>query len=327
MNNRILKLILIGFSLLMTQALNFASNAEINVANNTVILRDSVRVNNKVINIGDLFINSGAKSNIAIAYAPAPGKRATFDANWLYRITKSHQINWRPMSRDQRIVVERESTIITQNQIAEELLVALSDRGINGNLEIEFSNRALRLFVAGNEVPSIGIDGLNYNPQSRRFIAMIYAPEDNIDAKRFRVTGRLHITHEIPVPKRRIMSGEIIKKEDLKWIKVRSRRLQTDIIVHQDDLIGKSPRRGLREGSPVRLTAVRRPVLVPKGSLVTITLSLPKMMLTARGKAVEGGSKGDIIQIKNIQSKIILEAEVISSGRVAVRPTTLIAMN
>ena len=327
MNNRIIKWGLIGFYLLMTQTLILSSNAQSKIKNDTVILRDSVRVNNKVINVGDLFMNSGSKSNIAIAYAPAPGKRSTFDANWLYRIAKAHKINWRPMSRNQKIVVERESTVITQNQIAEELLAVLADRGIDGNLEIEFSNRALRLFIPGNEVPSIGIDGLNYNPHNRRFIAMIYAPEDNIDAKRFRVTGRLHITHEIPVPRRRIMSGEIIKKEDLKWIKVRSRRLQTDVIVNQEDLIGKSPRRGLREGNPVRLTAVRRPVLVPKGSLVTITLSLPKMILTARGKAIEGGSEGDVIQIKNIQSNTILEAQVISSGRVVVRPTTLVAMN
>ena len=80
-------------------------------------------------------------------------------------------------------------------------------------------------------------------------------------------------------------------------------------------------------GVPVRQTSVRRPILVPKGSLVTIILNAPKMILTAQGKAINAGSEGDTIQVKNTQSNTIVDAEVISSGRVAVRATTILAMN
>ena len=51
------------------------------------------------------------------------------------------------------------------------------------------------------------------------------------------------------------------------------------------------------------------------------------MILTAQGKAVSGGSKGDVIQVKNIQSRTIIEAEVTGAGRVSVRPSSLLAMN
>ena len=116
---------------------------------------------------------------------------------------------------------------------------------------------------------------MNYNEQNQRFSALVYAPRNDPSAKRTRITGRLHITNEVPVPNRRILRGEVIQETDLKWTKVRSRRLQTDIIMSPDDLIGKSPRRGLRKGVPVRQTAVRRPILIPKGSLVTIFLNSP----------------------------------------------------
>ena len=302
------------------------SQDDANFSNYRVTLKEAVRIESNVIRIGDIFLHTGNKADIAIGYAPIAGKRAIYDATWLYRIAKAYQLNWRPLSRHHKIIVERASRIISRDQIASELLTALSDHGVTGNLEIEFSNRAIRLYVPETDSGEIGFDGLNYNPRNNRFTGIVFAPANDPSAKRIRITGRLHITTEVPVPKRRILSSEIIKKNDVKWIKVRSRRLQTDIIVNLEDLIGKSPRRGLREGLPVRLSAVRRPVLVPKGSLVTIILAIPKMRLTAQGKALVAGSEGDVIRVKNTQSNTVIEAEVIGASRVAVRPAVSLAM-
>ena len=66
---------------------------------------------------------------------------------------------------------------------------------------------------------------------------------------------------------------------------------------------------------------------MPKGSLVTLILQTPKMTLTARGKALQPGSEGDVIRINNLQSNTVVEAEVVASGRVMVRLTTTIALN
>lgn len=302
------------------------SQSGIMLSGQNIVLKDSARVKDKIIYVKDLFLNAGEKGEIAIAYSPSPGKKATFDASWLYRVAKGHQLKWRPINRHHKIIVERASTIISQEKIAKEILIALGDQDISGDLEVELSNRALRLYVPENQPTEIGFDSLNYNPQNRRFVAMIFAPVDDPSAKRLRITGRLHITNEVPVPNRRILRQEIITKKDIKWIKVRSRRLQTDTIMNEEDLIGKSPRRGLRQGLPVRLTSVRKPILVSKGSLVTIILWSPKMVLTAQGKAIIGGSDGDIIQVKNTQSNSIVEAKVISAGRVMVRPTAQLAM-
>jgi flagella basal body P-ring formation protein FlgA len=51
------------------------------------------------------------------------------------------------------------------------------------------------------------------------------------------------------------------------------------------------------------------------------------MLLTAQGKALQNGSEGDVIRISNSQSDTVVEAEVVGEGRVAVRPTTLMAIN
>jgi flagellar basal body P-ring formation protein FlgA len=103
--------------------------------------------------------------------------------------------------------------------------------------------------------------------------------------------------------------------------------LQANTVTGEAELIGKTPRRGLRAGFPILASSVRRPILVAKGSLITMVLRAPKMLLTAQGKALDNGSDGDVIRINNTQSNKIVEAEVIGHGRVAVRTTSMIAMN
>ncbi|MEK9751649.1 MAG: hypothetical protein VW338_00345, partial [Rhodospirillaceae bacterium] len=43
-----------------------------------------------------------------IAYAPQPGRRAVFDAEWLNRLAYRLQLAWRPTSRLDRAIVARE---------------------------------------------------------------------------------------------------------------------------------------------------------------------------------------------------------------------------
>ncbi len=63
------------------------------------------------------------------------------------------------------------------------------------------------------------------------------------------------------------------------------------------------------------------PVVVAKGSLVTIVLKTPTMILTAQGRAVEDGGRGDVIRVMNTRSKKIVEGVVSRPGTVSVEPT------
>jgi flagella basal body P-ring formation protein FlgA len=292
-----------------------------------IILRDSALVDSKIIALGDVFINTGDKANTALAYAPMPGKRAVFDARWLYRVAKAYKLNWRPLTKRDSIVVQRASSIISQEEITEQLKQALAGQGADPEMEIHFSTRNLSIHVAGGGISDIGFENINFNTRTLQFSAMMHAPAGDPSAPRKRVTGRLHGTTEIPVAARRILKGEIIKKSDLRWFKVRTSRLQNDTISNLADLIGKTPRRGIREGKAIRSSTIQRPVLVKKGSLVTIILRAKKMLLTAQGKALQPGSEGDIIRIANTQSNHTIEAEVIGSGRAAVRQPTIMAFN
>ena len=84
----------------------------------------------------------------------------------------------------------------------------------------------------------------------------------------------------------------------------------------------RSNRNGYKTYNPkkygIRYAYIRKPILIKRGSLVTINLTTPMMRLTAQGKALQEGSIGDTVQVKNTQSKQKIEARVTGVNKVAV---------
>ena len=292
-----------------------------------VTLINNIEVDQNLVKIGDLFTNTGDKAEIEVAYAPEPGKRSVFDARWLFRVARTHKLSWRPLSKRVRAVVTRKSDVIERQEIKEFLLFALIEKGVNPQSDLVLSNQIRRLHIPSGTQDDINIQEIHYNKRSQQFSGAIAIPTSNGANKLIRIRGRLFLTREVPVLNRRLLAGEVIKSQDIKWMKVRASHLQSNIILSELDLIGRTPKRGLRAGYPIRTSAVQRPILVAKRSLVTIVLRTPNMFLTATGKALENGADGDVIKISNLQSKTIIEAEVVAAGRVSVRPTTQLAMN
>ena len=292
-----------------------------------VVLRESAAVNGSYIRLGDLFTHTGDKTDIIVAYAPAPGRRAIFDARWLYRVARGYGLVWRPMGPRDQVVVRRNSQLIGRQEIEDHILAALMERGVGEDMQVVLSNRSLRLHVPGDSSATVAVEDVSLDRRSGRFSATIVAPADEPTAQRVRVTGRLYRMTEVPVLTRRKLAKEVIEKEDIAWILLRSDRIQRDIVLDAKDLIGKAPRRSLRDHAPIRAGDVRFPVMVGKGSLVTMVLRTPLMTLTAKGKALEDGSDGETIRIVNSHSNTVVEAVVIGINTVTVRPIGRAAMN
>ncbi len=292
-----------------------------------VALRERFSVNGGLIRLGDLFSGTGEKAKIAVAYAPEPGKRAVFDARWLFKVARNNKLDWRPLSIRERAVVSRNSQIIGREEIEDTLLAALVDQGLGPDMNVEVSNRLLRIHVPGNAMATVAVDDLIYDPRRRRFTAVLSAPADSPDSKRYRVTGRVLKMVETPVLTRRVLSGEIITRRDVEYVRIRASRLQNNVVLNAEGLFGMASKRNLRAGVPIKTSEIRRPILVPKGALVMMVLKKKSLMLTAQGRAQEAGSDGDTIRVINVQSNTAVEAVVIGVNRVTVRPVGQIAMN
>ena len=79
-----------------------------------------------------------------------------------------------------------------------------------------------------------------------------------------------------------------------------------------------SAKRPLRAGEVIATADVEQPRVILRGDLVTLQYSRPGLMLSARGRALGDGAKGDIVSVLNEQSKRTIQGVVTAAGTVAV---------
>jgi flagellar basal body P-ring formation protein FlgA len=115
-------------------------------------------------------------------------------------------------------------------------------------------------------------------------------------------------THDIPL-------GATIMASDLTFRTVDGDMLQGTVTA-PDELVGLQTRRFLRAGEAVRGEDVKKPVLVAKGSTVTMSFEAPGITLTAMGRAMSEGGMGDTVTVQNPTSFRQVSAVVIGPGQV-----------
>jgi flagella basal body P-ring formation protein FlgA len=281
-------------------------------------LRPAVTASGSVLHLGDLFADAGDRAEDAVAAAPPAGMRITYGSDWLAAVAREHHLPWTPSSSYDQVTIERASRTIGSDTIAQQLMDEIAAREPVADAELELDNPSLHLVVPADAPASIAIDGLTIDRRSGRVSAVVSAPPGDPAAARQRITGRLVFHVEVPVLNRAVAAGAAIAADDLVNVKVRRDRLTADVASDPQQIIGKSPRRPLAIGVPLRLGDLERPILVHKGELVTILLATENLQLTAQGKALEDGAKDALVHIANTKSNRVVDATVVAAGTVGV---------
>jgi flagellar basal body P-ring formation protein FlgA len=120
----------------------------------------------------------------------------------------------------------------------------------------------------------------------------------------------------IVVPARDIARGDTISDSDLSYVFVDPNSVMSGTATTMDALIGMQTRRVLRAGESVRNDDVRHPIMVTKGSTVTMTFEVPGVTLTATGRAMSEGGLGENVTILNPASFRQITAIVTGQGTV-----------
>lgn len=291
-------------------------------------LRRQVTVESATIRLGDMFdgLAPGQLADTVIGYAPQPGRRAVFDAEWLNRLAYKLGLTWRPTSRLDRTIVQRTSTVVTGEHIVEALTEELALRGADDTYEISLSNRNLMLHIDSRHPATVEVASLSTDARGDRFTAVVAVPAGDPQAQRFQVTGQIFATVEIPVPARALRPGEIVRERDIEWQRVRASDVRTNMLTEFDAIVGHESRRPLRAGAPIRISDLREPLTVAKGSTVTMIYRTPFMLLTAIGRAHQSGSSGDVIRVVNTQTDQSIDARILGPDRVEVIAGELMAL-
>lgn len=282
------------------------------------LLRPLAVVSGDDVHLGDLFDGVGDKANEVVARAPAPGRRAIVDADWLHRVAMLNGIDWQSDDPFLELVIERPGVVIGHDRIEQAITAALVAQGAAPDAQIDIANRDLQLTVAANAPLTVAVRDLVYDAASQHFSAVVEAPADAPNAVRISVAGRIHDVQEVPVLAHPITRGDVIAARDLTFARVRKDNVRRDAVLDVDQIIGMTPRGTMRTGQIITLADLQHPIAVTRGALVTITLRQGAMNLTVQGRANELGSVGDVIRVTNTHSELVIPARVEGPNLVSV---------
>jgi len=289
------------------------------LAGSPVTLRATTEVNRPAIRLADVFDGVPTDIDREIAIAPAPGKSVTYNTRVLTKLAEQYRLDWQPQSMSDSTVLTRASTQITAEMIQDAVIRKLkeSQNDPKSTMEILFDNRNLLVNLPADRAPDFSLVNFTYDAPSHRFRTELVAQTGTQPINQ-PVSGRLLLKKSVPVLTRRLAAGTTIGESDLAWITVADEQLNTDVLAKADQIVGLELRHDQSDGELIRSRDLIAPRLVTRGSLVTLKIETPLMLMTVQGRAMQDGAKGDVVRVTNVQSNRVIEGTVEAGGVIRV---------
>jgi flagellar basal body P-ring formation protein FlgA len=289
------------------------------------VLRANVTVSGDLVRIGDVIDHAGSAGQIAIYRAPDLGTTGRVPTAQLLSALRAHQV----IGVDTRDLPEIQVTRLARTLEAKdiELQVARALERRNGlgdaaNLSLTFDRDVQDLRLEFSNTGALQATIVRYEPRNNRFDVTFEIANDSISTPtRLRFTGTAIETVEAAVLARNVERNEVLKSSDV----VVERRPKADVgpdAAARDRAVGMQARRQLRFGQALKTADLAKPDLVQRDQNVTLIYESPGLYLTIRGKALEGGTEGDVVNVLNLQSKRTVSGVVTGRGQVSISIAT-----
>jgi flagella basal body P-ring formation protein FlgA len=296
------------------------------VADSSVTLNPDVEIMRPAVRLSDLFTGVPSGIDRDIAQAPAACKPALYGEDVLKKLAQTYRLDWKEQSSSDHISLSSPCTRITGDMIHDAVVAKLKADGNAKRLsfDVAFDRHNLELNLPTDDNPGFALENFSFDPVAKVFRADLTAQTPR-GPYVLPVTGRVSVRRNIPILAHRLEGGTVIGTNDLDWIEVPEDRVTADVVTESSQLIGREIRHDLPEGEILRSHDIMPPQLVKRGTLVTMKIETPYILITAQGKALQDGAEGDTVRVTNTQSNRIVEGIVIAPGVVEIHVARKIA--
>jgi flagella basal body P-ring formation protein FlgA len=284
------------------------------------VLRASVNVTGDVVRIGDVIDNAGPAAQIAIYRAPDLGTSGTLPVAQLLAALRAHQVIGVDTRELREISVTRLARRLESKDLETQVGLALEHRnglGDAANLSITFDRDPQTVQLDASNSGALQPVANRYDTRSGRFDIIFQIDNETGAPTRLRFTGTAIETVEAAVLARGVERSEVLKSSDV----IVERRPKAEVgndVATRDRAVGMQARRQLRAGQALRVSDLAKPDLVQRDQAVTLVYESAGLYLTIRGKALEAGTEGDVVNVLNLQSKRTVSGIVSGRGQVSV---------
>lgn len=301
------------FIVLLTLALLFSPAAH------AVSLKQQSIISDDVIRLSDLFYGLNHSEDRVLGAAPRPGQDMVLNARTLMRVAIAMDLPWRPASSADTLIIRREATLVDTDTIEKYLRESIAAEGYDTLYDIRYLSGSPEMVLPADSPATADIIRIDFDADSGFFKAEIAAPSREDRKMQMQISGKIEPMTEVPVLRDTLRAGMVIGARDLKMITVPTHTLNHDVYLNTSDIVGLTPRRLISAGKPLKENQLEEPRIVGRGEPVTMIYNNNGIRLTASGKALENGSKGEVIRVVNMQSSRSIDATVTGTNEVTVQ--------
>lgn len=289
------------------------------------VLRADVTVSSDLVRIGDVIDHAGTSAQIAIYRAPDLGTTGRLPTAQVLATLRAHQVIGVDTRNLREIQVTRLARTLDSKDIELQVARALEHRnglGDAASLNLTFDRDVQDLRLESSNTGAMQAAAIRFDPRNNRFDVTFEIANDSVSTPtRLRFTGTAIETVEAAVLARNVERNEVLKSSDV----VVERRPKAETgpdVAARDRAVGMQARRQLRAGQALKTADLAKPDLVQRDQNVTLIYESPGLYLTVRGKAMEGGTEGDVVNVLNLQSKRTVSGVVTGRGLVSISVAT-----
>ena len=282
-------------------------------------LKREALVSGDLVRIGDLIADAGPAAGVAIFRAPDIGETGTVPAYQVLAAARAHGIEHVDTQGNREVAVTRAGRVLAAKDLEAAVARTLVARGGIADardLTITFDREPAPL----RQQTATDLRALYtyYNARSGRFDITFEIADETAQRSSQRYSGYAVETLPVAVTIRSLARGEIVRAADM-TIERRPKVDFSEGAAAAADPTGLAVRNPVRAGQPLRVSDLMRPEIVKRNEAVTLVYEAPGLVLTMRGKAIDSGAEGDVINVRNSQSNRTIQGTIAGPARVVVR--------
>jgi flagella basal body P-ring formation protein FlgA len=290
------------------------------LANERPVLRSQVMTLSDIVTIGDFYSNAGMLAEKPLFRSPDMGTSGNVSATLVAERARAAGLTDAGTDGLRTVAVFRGATRFNRDQLAGLVRNTLAER----NAGLDPAKLDIRLLQAPDQVLAdpkvhdpIRVDRVEWS-QSNGHFTLHATVAVEIGTEPLTLSGIATEMIDVVALLQPLRRGDILKEEDLDVIRLARNKVPAGALTEADDILGKEARTNIRANAPLARRDFQRPMLVERGEKVTVVYEMAGMKLTSRAQAMEDGAKGDVIDVRNLQSRRIVPATVSSRGQVRV---------
>ncbi len=124
---------------------------------------------------------------------------------------------------------------------------------------------------------------------------------------------------EVIAAARPLLRGAEIRAGDVMPVRLELSRLRNGYFSEAKNVLGKILTRNIASGQAITPKRVKAPILVHRGEKVNIIATAGALKVRGKGKALRDAAQGELVSVRNIRSKRIVQGIVTKPGTVHVQ--------